>query len=163
MKKSSKKQPYHIAEAYFYEELVKKVGHQISNDWIRSIEIRIETSSTSDSVQCSSPTSSSIQSRHTTPQSSSPSTPINGSFSLIGNIPSTKPNIITTMSAYHDEESHNSKTDFDKDQAIESKISIHVDKLSLLYTDAAHSVLQDKEVADYVKRRNSFSPTMNPR
>ena len=138
------KRHFHISEVYFYEEISKMLGQQISNDWLRSLEKR-NLRRTSCGLQCYSQSTSSWHSRNTTPQSSNPSTPRNGSFSLVGNIAGSESDVATAST----------KDEAKKNQDYEWDLSSDTCKLGLLYTDAAHSVLQDKEIADFVKRRNS--------
>jgi hypothetical protein len=149
---------FHIADNYFYEELVKLMGQQAGNDWLRSVEARMSCRA----LRGLSPSSTSLHSNRTTPQSSNPSTPRMATTLLASSTTNYVPDLNSRqipLLKQADKKTDRliTTTEIQKKQIEESGFARNSLKLGLLYTDAAHSVLHDKEIADFFKRRDSIT------
>ena len=144
----------HIADLYFYEEISNALGRQCKFEWVRSPQnhkskdkaFRISTTT------CSSP--SPQASKHSSPQSSAPSSPrsIQPAFN-------STPIAATACSQRESRGGGGEQADNVMQHFAEIAISenpLCLKKIGLLYTDAAHSVLNDEDVAKYVRRRGSY-------
>ena len=138
----------HIADLYFYEEISKALGSQCKFEWVRNPRRKDLALRTSSSTMTSSRSPSPQASKHSGLQSRAPSP---NSYPIADNstssacsqcIPGRGECVEDVVQSYAE------SAIFDNPSCLK--------KIGLLYTDAAHSVLNDEEVAKFVNRRGSL-------
>ena len=140
----------HITDLYFNEEISNALGRQCKFEWVRSPQnhkSKDKALRTSSSTTICSRSPSPRASKHSSLQSSAGSSP-----RLI------KPSFNSTPDAEILSSSACSQCIGDDESIAESTVFRNprcLKKIGLLYTDAAHSVLNDEDVAKYVTRRSS--------
>ena len=160
----------HITDQYFFEEFKKSMGQDACHEWLRIL------SNGGGVARRSSSSSSSSSLRSLTPTSALP-TPYSGPKT-----PNQEPiHSLCLSSPLHTQQCEQASSSHPPTeratQAIRSMGNLNIgnenksdirmmidgrtsslpgfSKIGLLYTDAAHSVLQDQEVADFIKRSKS--------
>ena len=143
------------SDLFFYEELAKALGDHAAYEWLRSVSHCRNTLGPWSSITSCSPNLSPLASKRTTPQNSAPSTPRRSSLNQQSTL------IVPSMSGINENSACRIETkreEGDRHFEVQQKVrasntttySPRFSKIGLLYTDAAHSVINDAEVAPFV-------------